>query len=124
MTLTLDQWIFGSGHGLKSPYFDDIYFWLVDTSASQGGGKRSAANGQRYTWIGGLGAQLRSFEWRTPKPGTRRLLAGREFVVFNASRRGLRVDVAWKLVDLPRPLDEANAAIRELSALLHQPHRI
>lgn len=119
MTLTLDQWIFGNGHGLKSPYFDDIYLWLVDTKPAE----RSGSNGRRYTWIGGIGAQLRSFEWRVPKPGTRRILAGREFVVFNATRRGLRVDVSWALVGLPRSLDEANAAIRELSALLHQPYR-
>lgn len=120
MTLTLDRWIFGNGWGLKSPYFDDVYFWLVDTK----GAARTARHGRRYTWIGGLGAQLRSFEWRAPKPGTRRMLAGKEFVVFNTSRRGLRVDVSWRLVDLPRPLDEANAAIRQLSALLHQPHRL
>jgi hypothetical protein len=78
--LWLDFLIFGNGRGMKSPYSDDVFYWL---------------SGRLYTWIGGFGAQLRSFEWFAPKAGSRRRLVGREFVVFGVSRRWLRVDVSW-----------------------------
>ena len=108
--LWLDHIIFGNGWGTSSPFFDKRYYWLVDTLRKD----RHGRNGNLYRWIGGLGAQLGSFEWRTPRPGTRRKLAGKEFVVFNTSRRWLRVDVSWALTSLPHGLDEKNAAIRDL----------
>src|SRR3546814_6094408 len=62
MILPLDHLIFGNGHGMKSPYFDNRFYWL---------------SGELYTWIGGLGAQLRSIQWRHPKPGEVRHLCRR-----------------------------------------------
>jgi hypothetical protein len=99
MIMWLDHLIFGNGYGLGSPYFDQRFYWL---------------SGQLYTWIGGFGAQLQSFQWVHPKPGERRMLAAREFVAFNSSRRWLRVSVSWSMVGLPHGIDEANAAIRGL----------
>jgi hypothetical protein len=117
MSLTLDHKIFGNGHGMASPFFDATYYWIVDTLRSE----RAGRNGRLYAWIGGFGAQLRSFEWLTPKPGTRRRLAGREMVVFNTSRKGLRVDVSWALVDMPKGIDEMNAHLREFKKVLGSP---
>lgn len=109
MILALDHLIFGSGYGLASPFFDATYHWLVDTSV----GERNGRNGRLYNFTGGLGAQLHSIEWFAPPAGTRRILAGREFKVFQASRRGLRVDVAWAMTRMPQDLDAANAEITE-----------
>ncbi len=110
MSLTLDFKIFGNGYGLKSPYFDDVFYWLVDTAHAE----RDGRNGALYNWIGGFGAQLRSRQWTIPKPGERRRLAGHDFVAFQASRSWLRVDVAWALVRMPDDLDGKHAAIRQL----------
>lgn len=41
--LFLDFLIFGNGHGLASPYFDDRFYWL---------------SGRLYTWIGGFGTRF------------------------------------------------------------------
>lgn len=112
MALSLDFLIFGNGYGLKSPYFDDLFFWIVDTKP----GGRQHGKGSLYTWIGGLGAQLDSRQWRMPELGERRHLAGHEFVAFQAARSWVRVRVSWALVDLPKDLDEAHAAIRNLKA--------
>jgi hypothetical protein len=96
----LDFLIFGNGRGLKSPYFDDVFYWL---------------NGRFYTWIGGFGAQLQSFEWLAPKAGTRRRLAGRDFVVFSVNRRWLKVSVAWAICQYhPITAEE----LRELKRIL------
>lgn len=108
MILSLDHLIFGNGFGLGSPYFDARYYWLVDTR----GGERDGRKGRLYGWIGGLGAQLKSFQWRHPLPGERRRLGGREFTPFNSTRRWLRVEVSWAMVDLPKDLDQAHATIR------------
>lgn len=102
--IALDWMIFGNGHGMKSPHWDDTFYWLHD----------QFKQGRFYSWVGGLGAQLTSREWRMPRPGTRRQLAGREFVVFQASRRWFRVEVSWAMVRLPEDIDEAHAAIRDL----------
>ena len=104
MSLWLDHKIFGNGNGMKSPYFDDVFYWL---------------SGRLYTWIGGLGAQLRSTQWTHPKPGERRVLAGEEFVVFWSSRSWLRVEVTWKMVRLPENIAMANARIRQLRHTLN-----
>lgn len=110
MILWLDHLIFGNGRGLASPFFDKRFFWLVDTLRKD----RSGRNGELYSWIGGLGAQLRSIQWTHPLPGERRRLAEREFVVFDSHRHGARVEVSWALVRLPDGINAANAAIREL----------
>lgn len=68
---------------MASPYWDDVFYWL---------------SGRFYQWVGGFGAQLVSREWWTPKPGTRRKLFDKEFVVFCATRKWLRVEVSWALV--------------------------
>jgi len=99
MIIALDHLIFGNGRGLKSPYFDDVYYWL---------------SGELYTFSYGLGAQLHSFQWTHPKPGERRHLADREFVVFQSRRRWFRVEVSWAMVNLPNDLDGENFEIRKL----------
>lgn len=83
MILWLDHLIFGNGRGLKSPYWDNVYFWL---------------DGQLYTFFGGFGAQLHSFQWRMPQFRERRILCGREFQVFNAQRTWGRVRVSWGMI--------------------------
>lgn len=106
--LWLDHLIFGKGRGLCSPYFDNTFYWLVDTS----GRSRGSGKGRLYTYTGGFGAQMRSIEWRAPKAGTRRQLAGVTFTVFSATRRGPRVEVAWAM-HLPDNIDLANAKLRD-----------
>lgn len=99
MILKLDHLIFGNGFGLKSPRYDEIFYCL---------------DGEIYTFSHGFGAQLRSFQWTHPKPGERRTIVGREFVVFNSCRRWLRVKVSWAMTRMPLDIDGMNAAIREL----------
>ncbi len=111
--LWLDFLTFGHGYGLAQPYFDGRFYWLVDTSRG-----RDAGRGTLYTFIGGHGAQLASRQWFHPVPGEERTLIGRKFRPFNSSRRGLRVEVSWSTA-LPKGIDEANAAIRELRDDLH-----
>lgn len=101
----LDFALFGNGYGLGQPYFDGVFYWLVD---------RETKVGRFYTFAHGFGAQLHSIEWFTPKPGTRRKLKGREFVVFSAWRYGPRVQVSWAMTRMPSDLNEKNAAIRQL----------
>lgn len=78
--LTIDHLIFGSGRGMGSPFWDQRFYWL---------------SGDLYTFMHGFGAQLHSYQWRHPKPGERRKLAGRDFYPFQSRRRWLRVEVAW-----------------------------
>lgn len=115
MIVWLDQKIFRSGFGLRSPYFDDRYYWLVDTRDRD----RKGRNGELYTFSAGFGAQLSSFQWRHPKPGERRRLIGRDFVVFNSSRSWFRVHVSWAMTGMPRDIDSANTAIRAIEADLN-----
>ena len=112
----LDFWLFGNGRGLGAPFFDGRFYWLVDTLLKG----RHARNGQLYTWSGGFGAQLTSFQWRHPVTGTRRRLSGNEYQVFSSSRSGPRVRVSWALVGLPHSIDEANARLREVERSLAQ----
>jgi hypothetical protein len=80
---------FGNGFGLSAPYFGGTYFWLRDMKT-----KRCAW----YTWLGGFGAQLHSYELRAPKAGTERLIKGRLYVPFREpQRRFLTVEIAWCL---------------------------
>jgi len=95
----LDFLIFGNGHGMAQPYFDGRFYWL---------------SGRFYKWIGGLGAQLSSCQWRHPRPGETRKLAGREYRPFSSRRSWLRVQVSWALVGLPKDLNEANALLRQI----------
>lgn len=107
MILWLDHRTFGNGFGLKSPYFDDNFYWL---------------SGELYTWTGWFGAQLQSFQWRHPKAGERRMLFGYKFYPFNSERRFMRlwsivlpiprVRVSWARVDLPEGTDAANEELR------------
>lgn len=82
---------FGNGRGLKSPFLDDKFYYLVDTYKKQ----RHERNGKLYTWVGGYGAQLRCFEWRRVPEGTKRVLAGKEWVLLNQSKRGLMYETSW-----------------------------
>lgn len=101
----LDFALFGRGCGLAQPDLDGVFYWLVD---------RWTKTGRFYTFSHGFGAQLQSIEWMTPKPGTRRFLKGREFVVFNVSRAGPRVRISWAMARMPSGIDEQNDAIRQL----------
>lgn len=107
MILWLDHLIFGNGHGLATPYFDGRFYWL---------------SGRLYTFSGGLGAQLTSYEWRHPKAHERRILCGREFKPFHSRRSWLRVRISWAWVDLPRDLNAANEALRELADEIGREH--
>lgn len=113
MIVWLDHKIFGNGYGLRSPYFDDRFYWL---------------SGEFYTWSGGLGAQLQSFQWRHPRAGEERELCGHKFRPFYSERRFMwlwrshvfgfplpvaRVRVSW-CTHLPDKLDEANETLRQL----------
>lgn len=109
--LWLDHKIFGDGHGLRSPYFDNRFYWLVDTSAD-----RKRRDGALYTFMHGLGAQLISRQWTHPRAGERRRLIGREFIPLHSNRRWGRVEVAWTMVRMPSDIDGKNAAIRALKA--------
>lgn len=107
MILWLDHLIFGNGWGMRSPYFDNQFYWL---------------NGELYTFNGWLGAQLRSVQWTHPRADERRRLCGRDFKPFSSQRRWLRVEVYWAWVDLPRDLNEANAELRQLRKELGTEH--
>lgn len=101
----LDWLLFGNGHGMASPYFDDTFYWLKDMSR----GDRKKAKGRFYRLGGGFGAQLYSVEWTKPEIGAERLLAGMTFRVFHATRVGPRVDVAWSHVPKPKTAQDLEA---------------
>ena len=101
----LDFYLFGNGHGLAQPYFDGVYYWLVD---------KNTKRGRFYIFNHGLGAQLTSIEWITPNPGTRRKLKGREFVVFQVRRKGPRVLVSWAMTRMSNSIDDKNSEITQL----------
>ena len=105
MILKLDHLIFGNGFGLKSPFFDNVFYLL---------------SGDLYTFSYGLGAQLTSIQWTHPKPGERRTLAEREFVVAYSSRSWLRVRVEWTMVGMPNDLDGMHSKIQELQDYLRK----
>lgn len=115
--LWLDHKIFGSGRGMRSPYFDNRFYWL---------------SGRLYTHMNGLGAQLHSTQWRHPNAGEVRRLDGREYRPLHSTRQFwwlfrdswfaiplpiARVQVAWS-TDLPKPLDEAHATLRDIEKSL------
>lgn len=103
MLVWLDQKLFGNGHGMKSPYWDDRYYWL---------------KGEFYQWTGWHGAQLQSFQWTVPSPGERRVLCGRVFKPFSHTRKWGRVRVSWAWEDLPKGIDAANRELRILEGEL------
>lgn len=100
----LDWKLFGNGHGMASPYFDDVFYWL---------------DGRFYQFFGGLGAQLTSIEWFAPKAGTRRRLCGRELVVFSTTRCWVRVRVSWALVGGVKNFAEVEQFKRDLQSWGH-----
>lgn len=111
MILWLDHKIFGNGKGMKSPFFDDRFYWLVDTYRL---GRSRRAHGELYTFMSGLGAQLHSYQWTHPLAGETRQLIGREFRPLHSRRKHGRVEIAWAMTMLPRDLDGRHAAIRAL----------
>lgn len=112
--LWLDHKIFGNGYGFGSPYCNNCFYWVNDTLRSPRQ-RKVGRGGELYTFMHGFGAQLHSIQWRTPKPGERRMLVGREFRPFSVSRRWFRVMVSWS-THLPESIDAANA---ELDAIRH-----
>lgn len=105
MIRPLDFWLFGNGYGCGAPLCDQVFYWL---------------SGGFYTWIGGHGAQLQSFQWRHPRPGEVRRICGVDFRPFNSNRTGPRVRVSWA-ASLPCPLNEANDWLRQFKAHLSSP---
>lgn len=103
MIMWLDHRIFGNGHGIRSPHWDNTFYWL---------------SGELYTWFPGLGAQLTSWQWKRPRAGERRTLAGRDYVIWRADRRWGRVECKWALARLPADLNGANALLRSIPAEL------
>lgn len=101
----LDFRIFGNGYGLAAPYFDQPFYWL---------------SGRFYTFMGGFGAQLHSFQWTHPRAGEIRDICGVRFRPFNSSRRWGRVRVAW-CANLPSGINEANEWLRQFKAHLSSP---
>lgn len=99
MPAALDFYLFGNGHGMAAPHGDQRFYWL---------------GGRPYTWIGGSDAQLASFEWLTPKPGTTREISGRRYRVHTAERCGPRVRVTWRLLDLPHEIEDANKVLPQI----------
>jgi hypothetical protein len=109
MIVWLDHKIFGNGHGLKSPFHDDNFYWI---------------SGELYNWSGWLGAQLQSFQWRHPNASEVRELNGRRYKPFGSYRKFMwwkifplpiaRVQVSWALTDLPDDLDKANETLRKI----------
>lgn len=93
--MQLDWILFGNGHGMASPYADDAFYWLADTNFDR---SRRGRYSRLYRVSSGLGAQLISYEWRAPPAGTRRRLAGQEFVIFQTHRKWLRVECSWAAV--------------------------
>lgn len=93
--MALDFLLFGSGHGLAAPFFSQPFYWLIDTHRDCG----ASRNGAFYTYNGGFGSQLTSFQWRHPRAQERRRLAGMDFQPFNSTRRWLRVRVSWARVE-------------------------
>lgn len=110
----LDWWIFGNGWGMKSPYCDDRFYWLVDTTHGRENGK-----GAFYRAGFGYGAQLSSIQWTHPKPGETRKLCGRIFRPFASRRQWGRVEVSWAMTGLPSDIMEARAAILHLQSDLN-----
>jgi hypothetical protein len=107
MIVWLDHLIFGNGYGLASPGLDTRFYWLVD---------KRTGKGDLYNLIaGGLGAQLRSRQWRHPRAGEERELCGRTFVPYGSVRSGPRVEVSWSWRALPHELEKANLALAELA---------
>lgn len=100
----LDWKLFGNGHGMASPYHDDVFFWL---------------DKRFYRWIGGLGAQLSSIEWWIPKPGTRRMLFGEDFTVCTAERKWIRVWVTWTRTRPVRDYSEVRTLVEKLKSWGH-----
>lgn len=103
MILWLDHKIFGDGFGLRSPHCDSRFLWL---------------DGELYTFMAGLGAQLHSIQWTHPRPQEERRLGGLRFRPFHSRRSWGRVMVAWACQDLPRDMSEANAFLREMERTL------
>ena len=103
MIVWLDHAIFGNGNGIKSPHWDNVFYWL---------------NGEFYTFFPGLGAQLTSWQWKRPRVGERRTLAGREYGIWSAHRRWGRVECKWALTRLPDDLNAANALLRTVQTEL------
>lgn len=107
--LALDFRLFGGGNGLAAPAWNQAFYWLVDPLTKRG---------DCYTFSAGFGAQLVSFQWMTPKPQERRVLAGMTFSPFYASRTRGRVRVSWS-VRIDRPLEPSD--FDEMRARLTDP---
>lgn len=101
MMIWLDHKIFGSGRGLRTPYWDGAFYWL---------------SGELYTFSPGLGAQLHSIQWTHPKAGERRYLCGRWFRPLHSQRQWGRVKISWAMEGLKGDLDSVHAEIRRLKS--------
>ncbi len=115
----LDFKIFGSGHGMASPFWNGAFYWLnnsLDPRYDSRG--RLVKAGDFYTFMHGLGAQLHSYQWTHPNAGERRRLAGYEFHPLHSTRHWGRVEVAWSLSGLPSDINGAHAMINDFKKRL------
>jgi hypothetical protein len=118
--------IFGSGFGMAMPFWNGIFYWLNDESkpnwysSSANDHSRSKGKlGDFYTFAGGLGAQLHSYQWTHPNAGETRVLAGKRFRPLHSHRRWFRVEVSWYMTGLDgKDIDTINKEIREFQAEL------
>lgn len=108
--MMLDFWLFGNGHGLKSPRASDKFYWLVCETSNKG---------KFYNWSGWYGSQLSCFQWTHPKCAERRRLMGRDFRCTGSRRKFIRVRTTWTF-DPSNNLDEANTEIRQLESELNK----
>lgn len=100
MILWLDHWIFGNGFGLRSPYYDDIFYWLKDAYTDKS---------ELYTFWPGFGAQLHSIQWYKPKRFETRMICGRELCAVNWKTAWGRVYISWGLSGGGADLEEIRA---------------
>lgn len=101
--LRLDWRIFGNGHGFRSPFCDDRFYWL---------------SGEFYTFMAGHGAQLHSVQWTHPNAGEERVIAGLRFRPLHSYRKWGRVMIARACQDLPSDIDGANYGLRQMERMI------
>ena len=99
---------FGSGFGLSIPYHTGKMYWIRND-------KHKKKPGAWYSWLGGFGAQLYSFEFFKPIAGTSRELFGHTFVIFSPpERRGFMYKITWNEDKNFKDYSEIEALKKEL----------
>ena len=90
MIVWLDHLAFGNGHGMKSPFSNNMFYWL---------------SGDMYTFFAGYGAQFTSWRWFFPDENEKVVLeigdSTYTLVPFSSRRNWLRVIVTWRCLEMP-----------------------